>query len=225
MTTRARFEQGRRLLPVFFVICTGCQALPSGDVTKLHPVSAGARAGNVCLIRGWRDLYSGGLERLGDELRQEGIAAEVFRDEQWPALADALKRQYAINTDHDPLVLIGFSYGADDALRIAQEMNRCGLPVNLLITIDPVTPPRVPENVVTCINFFQTNGFWDIFPWLRGVPLQAAGIGRLVNVDIRRTRPDLLEANTAHSNIAADPKLHREIIARVLEACPPRRDR
>lgn len=225
MTTRARFERKRQLLLLVIVICTGCHALPSGDVTILRPVSAGARAGNVCLIRGWRDLYSGGLDRLAEELRQQGVAAEVFRDEQWPALAAALIRQYAINTDHDPLVLIGFSYGADDALRIADEMNRRGLAVNLLITIDPVTPPAVPQNVVSCFNFFQTNGFWDAFPWLRGVPLKAVGVGRLVNVDIRRTRPDLLEPDTAHSNIAANPNLHREIVARVLEACPPRRER
>lgn len=163
------------------------------------------------------------MDQLADELRHQGVAAEVFRDSQWPDLADALTRQYAINTEHDPLVLIGFSYGADDVLRVADVLQRRGLAVDLLITIDPVTPQGVPANVVTCFNFYETNGFWDAFPWLRGVPLKAVGVGKLVNVDLRRKRPDLLEPGTAHSNIAANPRLHREIIARVLEVCRPRR--
>jgi pimeloyl-ACP methyl ester carboxylesterase len=223
MKAPARF--GRMSSLVISVMCVGCHALAPGDVGVLRPVSSGARAGNVCLIRGWRDLYSAGIDRLADDLRERGVAAHVFRDEQWPDLADALKSQYAINTDHDPLILIGFSYGADDALRVADELQKRGLAVDLLVTIDPVTPPAVPANVVTCLNFYETHSFWDVFPWLRGVPLKAVGIGRLVNVDIRRTRRDLLEPNTAHSNIAANPKLRLEIIARVVEACPPRRAR
>lgn len=211
------------LVLVISVMCAGCHALAPGDVAVLRPVSNGVREGNVCLIRGWRDLYSEGMDRLAGELRERGVAAEVFREVQWTDLAGALKQQYAINTDHDPLVLIGFSYGADDALWVADELQKRGLAVDLLITIDPVTPPPVPANVVACFNYFETNGPWDAFPWLRGVPLKAVGVGRLVNVDIRRTRRDLLEPDTSHSNIAANPKLHREIVARVLDVCRPRR--
>src|SRR6185312_11057418 len=106
--------------------------------------------------------------------------------------------------------------------RIAGRVRAQGVPVDLVVTIDPVTPPDVPDNVRACYNFFQTNGVWDLFPWFRGVPLRPTGAARLVNVDIRRDRPDLLEPHTAHSNIAANPKIHRAVIDQVLAVCTPR---
>lgn len=208
---------------VGLVICAGgCQPLPAGSLAEVRAVSDRPRIGNVYLIRGWRDAYSAGVDQLAAELRQAGVAAHVYRHAQWQALAGALEQAYATNADHEPLVLIGFSYGADDALRVCDAMFRRGLPVNLVITIDPVTPLAVPGNVVACYNYYQTNGVWDVFPWFRGVPLAAAGDGRLVNVDLRKSRPDLVEPSTAHSTIAASPGLHREIIARVLEICRAR---
>ena len=81
--------------------------------------------------------------------------------------------------------------------------------VDLLVTIDPVTPPPVPPNVRRCYNLFQSNGIWDVFPWLRGIPLrpQRPGAGELKNMDLRRDRPDLLEQDTSHATIAANPKI------------------
>jgi len=203
----------------------GCHLLPAGNLAAVRHVSDQPRIGNVYLIRGWRDLYSAGIDQLADDLRASGVSAQVYRDAQWRDLARALKQAYSVNADHEPLVLIGFSYGADDALRVAEELLRRGLPVDLVITIDPVTPPRVPENVVTCYDYYQTNGVWDAFPWLRGVPLSRSGVGKLVNVDLRKSRPDLVEPNTSHSNIASNPKLRQEIVARVLEVCREREAR
>lgn len=143
--------------------------------------------------------------------------AQVYRESQWREVADAIDRRYRSGSAPRPLVLIGFSYGADDVLRIAEQLDRDSIPVDLLITIDPVTPPQVPGHVRACYNYYQTNGIWDLFPWLRGIPLRASRPGQLVNVDIRRERPDLLEPNTSHATIAADPKLHREIVRRPME--------
>jgi pimeloyl-ACP methyl ester carboxylesterase len=172
------------------------------------------RAGNVYLIRGWRDLWSGGIDNLAAKLRHEGLHAETYRAAQWHELAATIDQN--LRSSREPLVLIGFSYGADDAIEVSKRLHR---PIDLLIAIDPVTPPSVPANVKLCYDFYETNGFWDIFPWLRGIPLKSDAPAQLININLRKTRPDLIEPNTAHSNIAANPKLHREIIERVLEVC------
>ena len=52
-------------------------------------------------------------------------------------------------------------------------------------------------------------------------PLKSDGVVKLINIDIRAQRPDLLEPDTAHSNIAANPKLHREIVRLVLTTWMP----
>ena len=124
-------------------------------------------------------------------------------------------------------MLIGFSFGADEAIRIARRMNGAGMPVDLLVTIDPVTPPAIPANVRACRNFYQSNGAWDALPWLRGVPVsgEASGEGadpaRVVNANLRE-RAELREADTGHDTIAANRKVHRAILDEVLAACPPR---
>jgi hypothetical protein len=201
----------------FVIFVTGCHPLPAGDLAAVNASQHAPRAGKVFLLRGWRDLYSAGIDDLAAKLERTGVSAHVYRVAQWPQLAEALAQKPA----RHPLVLIGFSYGADDVIEIARKLEAVHEPVDLLITIDPVTPPSVPDNVKVCYNYFQTNGIWDVFPWLRGIPLPADGKAKLINVDIRAQRPDLLEPNTAHSNIAANPKLHREILQRVLEICPP----
>jgi hypothetical protein len=204
---------------------SGCHLLAPGALDAVQPISTTSRKGNVYLIRGWRDLYSAGIDQLAEELRQTGVRAQVYQDAQWPELSATIADRYHVASGFEPLVLIGFSYGADDVVRISQQLGQHGISPDLLITIDPVTPPPVPANVRVCYNFFQTNGVWDAFPWLRGVPLNSAGAGMVVNVDIRRDRPDLIEPNTAHSNIAANPKLHQAIIERVLGVCTPRDER
>lgn len=209
-------------LVLVLLLGSGCHPLPPGSLDAVGHDPPAPRRGTVYLIRGWQDLWSQGIDQLGGELRDAGIQAEVYRESQWRELSDRLPKRYREKAPDDPLVLIGFSYGADDVLRISERLKDHGIRPDLVITIDPVTPPAVPANVRACYNYFQTNGVWDVFPWLRGIPLRSSVPGQLVNVDIRRERPDLLEPNTSHATIAGNPKLHREIVQRVLAVCPPR---
>lgn len=164
-------------------------------------------------MRGWRDLWSHGIDTLADELRGEGLDARTYRAAQWRELAEAIEKSKST----EPLVLIGFSYGADDVIKVSRRLHR---PVDLLIVIDPVTPPTVPANVRRCYDFYETNGVWDVFPWLRGIPLRSDSPANLTNVNLRKARPDLIEPDTSHSTIAANPKLHHEIRMKVLETLP-----
>ncbi len=195
---RVDFHRMRRLL-LLCILLGGCARLPAGDL-RAFSASAPPRA---CLIRGYRDWYSTGVDQLAGELRSADITACVFREDQWESLPPVLN-----NNPRSGLILIGFSYGADDVILIARRLNEMHRPVDLLITIDPVTPAAVPGNVKQCVNFYEPDGFWDIFPWLRGVPL--AGEGRIENIDIRND-PLLNEPGTSHSTIAANPKVHQAI--------------
>jgi hypothetical protein len=203
----------------------GCNSLPPGPAgaAATRPALTFPRSGEAYLLRGWRGLWSEGIDRLGDELRGAGVDAEVFRADQAGELGDALVDRFSKRGRHVPLVLIGFSYGADDAVLVAAKLARAGIRLDLLLTIDPVTPPAVPGNVKLCRNYYQSNGPLDLFPWLRGIPLEPAErfgpAGRLVNVNIR-DRPDLLEPGTSHATIAGNEQLHRVVVEEVLRVCP-----
>jgi pimeloyl-ACP methyl ester carboxylesterase len=167
---------------------------------------------NVCLVRGYQDWYSTGIDQLAGKLHDAGIPAEVFREAQWRDLAGQLKRH-----PHGALVLIGFSYGADDAILIARQLNDAHQPVDLLITIDPVTPANIPANVKHAVNYYEPNGPWDTFPWLRGVPLTADTGAAAENINIR-SRADLNEPGTSHATIAGNEKVHRAIEFLIVQA-------
>lgn len=77
------------------------------------------------------------MNQLGNELRDAGEKAEVFPEEQWEAVADSLIKR---GKGHGPIILVGFSYGADDVIEISHRLGERGVGVDLLVTIDPVTP-------------------------------------------------------------------------------------
>jgi pimeloyl-ACP methyl ester carboxylesterase len=203
----------------------GCSSTTRpGNLQLVRTDSDKPRAGNAYLLRGFIGVFSEGIDSLTRKLNAAGIRASVFQDDQWYALARKLRQEYRKDPNHEPLILIGHSYGADDAIRVARELRKDRIQVDLLVTLDPVTPPRVPDNVKRCINIYQSNGIWDVMPWLRGVPLVAESdrATQLVNYDVRTNRKDLLDRDIDHFNIEKKPRIHNEVIAYAISVCPPR---
>lgn len=196
-----------------------------GPMSAVQPVTTPSypRVGSAYLLRGFIGIFSTGIDNLGEQINATGIHAQVFQDDQWSTLADQIAKEYH-GKQAEPLILIGHSYGADDVVRIARRLDEANVPVDLLITLDPVTPPDVPKNVKLCVDLYQSNGVWDKFPWLRGVPMEKEkdDQGILVNSNLRTDRTDLLEPNTDHFNIEKNSKIHQEVIKMVLAQCPSR---
>lgn len=204
-------------LLLLLLLTIGCHPLPAGDLRAVQQLSSTERPARIFLLRGWRDLHSAGMDELANELRAEGFIATVYRESQWQELAASIGSKPVA----EPIVLIGFSFGADHAIDVARELHRSNIPVNLLITLDPVTPASVPGNVLVCHNFYQSNGVWDLFPWFRGIPLTADKNSRvqLTNTNVH-DRPDLDDPNMAHSTIAGSPKVRRAVVERILKSFP-----
>lgn len=117
-----------------------------------------------------------GPVQLATTIRREfptGVYVDVFenrRGEQ--AHAEIIRR---LDTDHDRtlsseekqsarVILYGDSWGGSEAITLARELRKDGVPVLLLIQVDGV--PRVgqndvliPDNVAEAVNFYQTTGF------------------------------------------------------------------
>jgi len=212
------------IILMFTALIAGCSSMTPGKLNAVAAENDRNRAGNVFLLRGFIGIFSTGIDSLGQQIDDTGVQAQVFQDDQWRSLASTVAKEYHGMTDPEPLVLIGHSYGADDVVRIARELDKYDVKVDLLITLDPVTPPAVTKNVVRAYNLYQTNGAWDSLPWLRGVELsrEADAKGLLENVNIRKDRTDLLEPGTDHFNIEKKEAIHKEVLVQVLATCPPR---
>lgn len=194
-----------------------------GELQRVQPTSDAPRAGNAYLLRGFIGIWSYGIDELGSKINAAGIRASVYQEDQWRSLAETIIEKYRNEPRHEPIVLIGHSYGADDTLRIARRLKECVIPVDLIITLDPVTPPKVPDSVRCCRNIYQSN-LLDSLPFFRGIPLEseAPNGANLQNINVRTDRRDLLEAGTDHFNIEKNAKVHAEIIKMLEPVCPPR---
>src|SRR5271170_4089923 len=78
-----------------FILSSGCSVMKPGNIAAVQPVSAEPRAGNVYLLRGFIGFWSTGLNQLTDEINASGVHANVYQDDQWVLLADAIKAKYA----------------------------------------------------------------------------------------------------------------------------------
>ena len=206
---------------IFCALLAGCSAMTPGDVNRVQASSDQPYAGNVYLLRGFIGIWSYGINDIGKKIADYGIRASIYQENQWDEVCDAIIQKYQNNPNHEPLVIIGHYYGADDALKMAKKLQQHNITIDLVVTLDPVTPPKVPSNIRLCYNIYQPSAL-DMLPFFRGVKLEAENVGNLHNVNIRADRRDLLETNTDHFNIEKNKLIHNEIVKKVKEFCPPR---
>ncbi len=203
----------------------GCTpANKPGDLARVQPYSDGRRVGNVYALRGFLGIWSVGMDETCRNLNSSGVRATAYQDNQWDGIAQQIRQRYADAPEHEPLILMGHSFGADNAISIARELKDLNIGVDLLVTVDPVNPAEVPSNVRWCLNIYQSNGLWDVMPMFRGIRVKAEDPRGSVldNFDVRKDRTDLLEANTDHFNIDKNPKVQEEICKQVISICPMR---
>lgn len=166
------------------------------------------QTGKVYLFRGFAGVWSGGLDTLAQKLQSEGLTTSVDSHTRWRSAVDTI-----VETRQKPVILVGHSYGADAILQAARRLEERNVPVDLLITFDPVVTAQVPANVKVAVNFHCVKTLTQGLPWWRGIRLDKApgSTGYLENIDVK-TRPDIAEAGLTHATIDDSPGLHRAVI-------------
>src|SRR5947207_4985287 len=103
-------------------VASGCSSMTPGDVARVQPLSDQPYAGNVYLLRGFIGIWSFGINDITKKINESGVRANVYQEGQWGEVCDAIIARYENSSDHEPLVIIGHSYGADDALKMAKKL-------------------------------------------------------------------------------------------------------
>ncbi len=131
------------------------------------------------------------------------------------------------------IILYGHSWGASEAVALARQLQREGIPVLLLISVDGV-PKRsrddsiIPANVAQAINFYQTEGL------LHGRPLISAADPNATQIidNIHLTYKDnevptpgypwfARTFTKRHIEIENDPRVWNQVEAMIQSNLPP----
>jgi pimeloyl-ACP methyl ester carboxylesterase len=104
------------------------------------------------------------------------------------------------------IVLIGHSLGASAAVSMAEQLQKAGLRVALIVTLDPVVKTVVPDNVHLLRNFYVSSGV--------GTTVERGGNyhGMLQNVDMGRS------ADLGHISVTTAPSIQKQIMRDILAA-------
>jgi len=169
------------------------------------PGVAQSRA-HVYLLRGLMNIFSLGMDTLGEELERRGVYATVDNYASWPTLADQAAAKYKAGSE-GPIILVGHSLGANAVMEMAAYLGKRGVPVALVVPFDGTGPYAASSNVARVLNLTQ---HYYMSP--------GSGFhGSLINVDLRA------DGNIDHLNIDKSPRLHARVIAEILGIVGARR--
>jgi pimeloyl-ACP methyl ester carboxylesterase len=176
----------------------------SAQIERSGHQAPARRAGHVYLLRGLANIFSLGMDELAAKLNKAGIAASAHSYTETPFLAKSISAAYRAG-NHGPVILMGHSNGADATVELANELNQLGVPVRLIVNFDPLSPRPVPRNVTQVVNYYLST-WW-------GAPVRPGPSfhGAINNVDLHGQ-------DVGHFNIDKSERLHRQAIARVLQA-------
>lgn len=166
---------------------------------------------NVILFRGYMgEIYSRGMDTLGDRLKKvEGVDYVHVG----PYTAVDITTNY-IKAYKDPTILVGHSFGASAAVKVAWELDK---DIPAMFLFDPsqydwmrpefygVQTRTIPMNVKSCTNFYQTS--W--LPFAIGDQRVQRESGSTYKIKNLKVEPNM------HISIDDDQSLHDEVIRQV----------
>ena len=163
-------------------------------------------AGSIYLFLGLANVFSTGLDTLGDKLKARGVPANVLNYAGWGSIAAQIEARYKHDKRALPVVIVGHSFGGDAVLLMSAELARKGIPVSLAVVFDATAAAPVPANVRHLINYYSpSDGIGKRLSPAKGFH------GRLENINV-----DKLHKGIDHFDIEKDPSFHARVVREVL---------
>lgn len=166
-----------KLLSISFLltgmVClTSCMDLASNERSKkaaLRKVTY--KPGQVYTMRGLGGVFSRGMNHLEDNLEDNySVRTSSTIWYQANKLSKYIIEKHKNNSLQGPIILVGHSLGANEQIKVAKNLERANIPVELLLTVDAVAPVVVPGNVKHVFNIYKPG----IIPMISGRVLKAA---------------------------------------------------
>lgn len=159
---------------------------------------------DVYLLRGFADIFSAGIDQIGQKLQASGVDAHVNSHQAWRFALNQILADHRKNP-RAPVILIGHSLGANAVIDIAEELEKHGIRVDYMATFAATAPDPLPGNIRRVVNYYFKQHGWGL-PLTPGPRFR----GSLDNRDFSGIR------DIGHFNIEKQRPLQDEVVRNVL---------
>jgi hypothetical protein len=175
---------------------------------KAPPVVQPTKAASVYLMRGFLGIFSLGMDRLNAQLKAAGVKTKIIGHTGWPGVVAEIAAEQALHPgQHAPVVIVGHSLGANAALLAGYQLGKQGIPVDLVVTVDPTSSRPISPVVKRYLNIYLPgDGF--------GAKLAATGSG--VDNDDIRNNPELNRPGVNHFTMDEHPVVLKQIFDAIM---------
>lgn len=197
-------------LPWWIVFVSGCMDLASQTPSE-NKRGESYKPGQVYTMRGLGGIFSTGMNRLENTLdNYHNIRTSSTIWYKKDKLSQYIIERRRNKTLRGPIVLIGHSLGANEQIKVAQNLYEAHVPVDLLITVDAVAPMKIPPNVRYALNLYKPS-FLPLFSGLK-IEAQDAEFTYINNLDVSKIKN--LYVN--HFTIDKKPEIQKIMLEKVL---------
>ena len=216
---RALAGAGRRNLgqtPSARVLAFVLAAMVALPVLLAPGPAAAQKSAQVYFFRGFfGGAFSMGLDGIAGRLAQQGIIARVY---SWREKR-AAENDILSSTLSGPIVLVGHSFGANAALSLADQLASRGVPISLVITLDPTFDGPVSPSVARYRNYYLSVDalVTEVNAFGKALEIPDGMAGRVENIDIR-DRADITYISESHWNMTENAVLAREVHSQIIQA-------
>ncbi len=132
----------------------------AGSVILASGMASTAQAEEVYMIRGFLNVFSDGMNQMTKQLRAKGIRARAISNGAWQDVANDIIRRSKQKKVSYPIVIAGHSLGGVEAPRFANALGKAGVPVELVIGLDPgfPQPPAFNKGAKRVVNYKIPSG-------------------------------------------------------------------
>jgi len=204
---------------------TGCVSNSSSSNTKtitanksvkVEPTRVVAshvtRTGEIILLRGLANIFSQGMDVIGDRLKAKGVDARVYNHNAWENLAiDIVNRSKKKQVSY-PIIIMGHSLGGNASVQMATYLGKRGIPVSFVVAFDPTIATFAGAKIKRVVNYYLPNGKNTV---RRGHGFK----GKLSNINVSNIN------GITHTTVEKTRKLQNRSIKSVMRLVKKRRKR
>lgn len=196
------------------LVISGCIDLAANDGRNKHlnQSTKNRLKGEVYTMRGGLGgIFSKGMNHLEDTLENDYhvYSSSTVWNKAY-SFSQTIIQQYKAKKIQQPIILVGHSLGANEQIKVAKNLAAANVPVALLVTVDPVSPIRVPANVELAINIYKPS----FVPMFSGLTLKAMDSSRtrIENYNVN----EIKGAEVNHFTIDKDEHVQKIMVNNIL---------